>query len=338
MLDIVATIDIGINPEIVGGLTWHGLFTAVGIALGVWLSARLAKRVGILEDDAMSIAIAGVVSGIIGARLLWVLEHTDQIDTFGDIFNLPDGGISIYGAMIGGVLGGFIFVVLRKPNFPRWIALDVAAPGMILGQAVGRVGDFINGEHFADPSGLPWAFRYTHPNSEGPWAQVVNGDAGPIDSWTRGENAPAGFEAVAVHPVAGVYEPLLDLAILGGLLLLRRTGLLPGWGFIFYVLTYALVRGTLAILRTDEQNIFGGLSVPQLLAVITAAAAGVMAYYLLKNKQEPPQDREVVREERRTEARERRTTESTQPTKPTPRVTRRVPGGPARGGKSRRKR
>lgn len=206
---------------------------------------------------------------------------------------------------------------------------------MILGQAVGRIGDFINGEHFANASDLPWAFRYTHPNSEGPWAQVVDGDAGPLELWERGENAPAGFEAVAVHPVAGAYEPLLDLAILGGLLLMRRTGLLPGWGFIFYVLSYALVRGTLAILRTDEQNIFGGLSVPQLLAILTALVAGGMAYYLLHNKQQPPQDRQADREERRTEARERRTTQSSQPAQ---RVTRRVPGGPARGGKSRRKR
>ena len=139
MAELVGIINININPVLIdtGGfeLTWHGLFTAVGIALGVWLAVRLARRARISEDDAMSIAVVSVLSGIIGARLLWVFEHTDQIQKVGDIFALTDGGISIYGAMIGGVLGGFIYVTFFKPDFPKWVALDVAAPGMILGQA-----------------------------------------------------------------------------------------------------------------------------------------------------------------------------------------------------------
>ena len=185
MLELVAIINIDINPELIrsGGfsLTWHGLFTAVGIALGVWLAVRLARRARISEDDAMSIAVVSVLSGIIGARLLWVFEHIDTISSVGDIFDLPDGGISIYGAMIGGVLGGFIYVTFFKPEFPKWVALDVAAPGMILGQAVGRFGDFVNGEHFANASDLPWAFRYTHPFTDGPWSAPGGSTAGFAD-------------------------------------------------------------------------------------------------------------------------------------------------------------
>ena len=286
---IVGIINININPVLIdtGGfeLTWHGLFTAVGIAFGVWLAVRLARRAAISEDDAMSIAVVSVLSGIIGARLLWVIEHTDQIRNVGDIFALTDGGISIYGAMIGGVIGGFIYVTLFKPDFPKWVALDVAAPGMILGQAIGRLGDTINGEHFAKMSELPWAFRYTHPQTDGPWA--IWQDGSPTGSWFRGSLEQAGEAPVPVHPVAGGYELLLDFAILGVLLLLRRTKIGAGWGFTFYVLAYAAVRGLLSLLRTDEAGLAGSLSVPQLLAIITGAAAIWMALHLLRHPQSP---------------------------------------------------
>ena len=285
MPELVGIINININPVLVdtGGfeLTWHGLFTAVGIALGVWLAVRLARRARISEDDAMSIAVVSVLSGIIGARLLWVFEHTDQIGKVGDIFALTDGGISIYGAMIGGVLGGFLYVTFFKPNFPKWVALDVAAPGMILGQAIGRFGDFVNGEHFANASDLPWAFRYTHPFTDGPWS------APSIDGWFRGSRGFDGEAPVAVHPVAGGYEPILDFMILGGLFLLRRMGVGAGWGFTFYVFAYAVVRGSLSLLRTDEAAIAGALTVPQLLAIITAVAAVWMALHLRRHRQEP---------------------------------------------------
>ena len=291
---LVAIINININPVLIdtGGfeLTWHGLFTAIGIALGVWLSVRLARQARIAEDDAMSIAVVSVLSGIIGARLLWVIEHTDQIGSVGDIFALTDGGISIYGAMIGGVLGGFVYVTLFKPNFPKWVALDVAAPGMILGQAVGRFGDFVNGEHFANASDLPWAFRYTHPFTDGPWS------APGVESWFRGSRGLEGEEPVAVHPVAGGYEPILDLMILGGLFLLRRMGVGAGWGFTFYVFAYAVVRGSLSLLRTDEAAIAGALSVPQLLAILTAAGAVWMALHLRRHPQRPvPTNRTIER-------------------------------------------
>ena len=309
MPDLVAAINIHINPHLFDGgfaLTWHGLFTAVGIAAGVWLAVRCARRVGLPEDDAFSIALVAVPCGIVGARALWVLEHTDLIHNVGDIFALTDGGISVYGAMIGGALGGFIYVVIWKPEFPRWLALDAAAPGMILGQAIGRLGDTINGEHFAKATDLPWAFRYTHPSTDGPWASIVDGVVPPAGDWFRGQVGALSEAPVPVHPVAGGYELILDFMILGGLLLLRRTKLLPGWGFVFYVLSYAAVRGLLALLRTDEQLAFDPLSVPQLLAILTGLAALAMAWYLWRNPPARPEPVDVSRALRREEGRARR--------------------------------
>ena len=105
-ISLIAFINIRINPVLIdtGGfaITWHGLFTAIGIAAGVWLAIRLAQLARLNEDDSMSIAVVSVVFGIVGARLLWVFEHTDQIHSVGDVFAVTDGGISVYGAMIGG--------------------------------------------------------------------------------------------------------------------------------------------------------------------------------------------------------------------------------------------
>ena len=142
-----------------------------------------------------------------------------------------------------------------------------------------------------------------------------------------------------VHPVAGGYELILDFMILGGLLLLRRTRLVPGWGFVFYVLAYAAVRGLLALLRTDEQTAFGGLSVPQLLAILTGLLALAMAWYLWRNPPARPEPVALSRAMHREEARERRrgapardaarTPDSAPPSKapPRPPAARSGPGG-----------
>ena len=308
---LTAAINIGINPELFDGggftLTWHGFFTAIGIALGVWLALRFVRRTSISEDDGLTIALVAVPAGIVGARLLWVFEHTDAIHDIGDVFAITDGGISVYGAIIGGVLGGFLYISIFRRGFPRWVALDVAAPGILLGQAVGRIGDTINGEHFAQASSLPWAFRYTNPATEGPWASFIDGE--PTGPWVRGDTGNLlDGGPVAVHPVAGGYEPILDFLLLGVLLWMwwrgGALGLRQGWIFVTYVLGYAAIRGLLALLRTDEAEVFADVSVPQFLAILTAAAAGVMAWYLWRRPQPRVGSVAVARAEERAQHRD----------------------------------
>src|SRR3990172_3481122 len=159
-------IEIAMDPEIgrIGGLllTWHGVFTAIGIAVGIWVAVQFAKRVGIIEDDAYTVALIAVPAGIVGARALYVIENHDL---FGggdwlDIFAINEGGISIYGALIGGVLGGVAYSLWQK--LPIGAGLDAAAFGAILGQGIGRIGDVINGEHLAKTTDLPFSVVYTH--------------------------------------------------------------------------------------------------------------------------------------------------------------------------------
>ncbi|MFN0147026.1 MAG: prolipoprotein diacylglyceryl transferase [Dehalococcoidia bacterium] len=254
-------IDINIDPVMFDAgpftLTWHGLFTAIGILAGVTLSVYLCKRDGIPSEIAQEIALVAVPCAIVGARLFYVFEHWDRFssDIPGIITNITEGGITLYGGLIGGVLGGLVYALFR--HWPIAITLDAAAPGMILGQAIGRIGDLINGEHWADETGLPWAFRYTNPNTLGELGK-------------------------AVHPTAGGYELVGDFIILALVLLVfRRFVRTPGWVFCIYVALYGAMRFALSYTRTNEQEI-GGVPVPQLVAGVTIGLAVIAASILMR--------------------------------------------------------
>ncbi len=254
-------IDIDIDPTFAEfgpfTLTWHGLFTAIGILAGVTLSVWLARKDGIPPEISQEIALVGVPCAIIGSRLFYVFEHWDRFS--GDlpeiIFGITEGGLTLYGGLIGGALGGVIYSLFHR--WPIGIGLDIAAPGMILGQGLGRIGDLINGEHHADPSDLPWAVRYVHPNTLGEFG-------------------------VAVHPTAGGYEMLGDFLILGILLLVARRFLrAPGWVFCSYMALYGVMRFGLSFTRTDEQT-FYDIPVPQLVSGLLVGLAVILAGVLMK--------------------------------------------------------
>ena len=166
-LTSVLAIELPFDPNIteVGGflLTWHGLFTAIGILVGVRLSLFIAGRIDFDVDDAYTLALIGIPSGIMGARLLFVVEHWDFYrDNLMDILALTEGGISIWGAVLGGVAGPLLFALWRR--WDAWKGLDAAAPGLIAGMGIGRIGDVLNGEHLAKATDLPWGVIYTHPD------------------------------------------------------------------------------------------------------------------------------------------------------------------------------
>jgi prolipoprotein diacylglyceryl transferase len=243
-------------------LTWHGVFSAIGIIAGVTLAVWLAKRDGIPSEVGQEVALVAVPCAVLGARLFYVFEH------FGDfrdepwriITGLNEGGITLYGGLIGGVLGGAVYGLIRK--WPVAIGMDAAAPGMILGQAIGRIGDLINGEHLATESHLPWAVRYTHPNTLAELGKPV-------------------------HPTAGGYELVGDLLILAFLLLVARRYLKqPGWVFCTYAILYSSMRFVLSFFRVDEQTIplLGqDVPVPQVTAVVVIGVAVMLAGFFVRH-------------------------------------------------------
>jgi phosphatidylglycerol:prolipoprotein diacylglycerol transferase len=271
MTDLLS-INIGLSPNVghIFGLliTWHGVFTAIGIIAGVWLAVRIAgsARVGIDEDTAYTLGMIVVVCGIIGARALYVVERygdSSSLDSVGDIFRITEGGISIYGAIIGGAIGGWAYGLWKR--LPAAAGADAAVFGMLLGMAIGRIGDIINGEHFAKSSDLPWAVTYSHPSSPGFEHSIIFGPT---------------------HPAVG-YELIGDLLILGILALLWR--LRPKAGVIFTAafLLYSVMRFGVSFLRVDSKEPLLGLTTPELTAlVVIAVAIPLMAFFMLRK---PPE-------------------------------------------------
>jgi phosphatidylglycerol:prolipoprotein diacylglycerol transferase len=254
-------IDINIDPTMFNlgpfTLTWHGLFTAVGIIAGVSLSVWLAKKDGIPAEVAQEIALVGVPCAIVGARMFFVFEHWDVFskDPARILTGITEGGITLYGGLLGGVIGGLVYSLWHK--WPIAITLDAAAPGMILGQAIGRIGDLINGEHLATASNLPWAVRYTNPNTLGELGK-------------------------SVHPTAGGYELIGDLIILGVLLFMRTKLKTPGWLFCLYMALYAVMRFALSNFRLDEQQLWR-IPVPELVSGLLLGTAVIAAGILYRH-------------------------------------------------------
>jgi phosphatidylglycerol:prolipoprotein diacylglycerol transferase len=256
-------------------VTWHGFFTAVGTLVGIWLAVRLATRAGYTEDDTFSVAMWGVIGAIIGARLFHVIDQWDFYSRDPvSIIRVNEGGLAIYGTIVGGPLAGAIYAWRRGLNVAR--LADVASAPLILGMGIGRIGDIINGEHHGvRAEGFPLAVVYTHPN-------------------TLGElNVP-------VHLAVG-YEMVLDLVICAFLLWLARGLVLsPGagsigsrlrwnWapryprdGMLFWIFLglYSLGRFFVQFYRVD--TVFAlGISQAQLLSVINAMVALWALVYLV---------------------------------------------------------
>ena len=242
-------------------ITWHGFFTAVGTLVGIWLAVRWAVRAGYTEDDTFSVAMWGVIGAIIGARLFHVV---DQWDFYAkdpiQIIKVNEGGLAIYGTIVGGPLAGAIYAWRKGLNVAR--LADVAASPLILGMAIGRIGDIINGEHHgAHAAGFPLAVVYTNPN-------------------TLGEIG------VPVHLAVG-YELVIDLVIFAVLVWVAR-GIVrvnrrwrfnwdprpPRDGMLFwtYLALYALERFFIQFYRQDTPFALG-LSQAQLLSVVGAMVA-----------------------------------------------------------------
>ena len=277
---LLLSIEIGIDPVLFDKwgieITWHGLFTALGVIIGVAVATAFARRAGYQEDTIYNVALCLVIGGIIGARALYVIENfSDFKDEPLDIIRVNTGGISIYGALIGGTIGGWLYAYFRKvPNLPR--GADIAVLGGILGMAVGRIGDVINGEHFADHTDLPWGLVYTHADSPSVIARVPQPQ----------------------HP-AVAYEMIGDVVIFGILLLIFLRVNRAGMTFFAWVFLYGLLRTLVSFLRLDE-IVWLGLRTAQLIGIAGMVVGLAGMIYLMRK----PTEEGMERAERRRMMRE----------------------------------
>ena len=244
-------IEINIDPVLLrlGPLmiTWHGFFTAVGVLAGIWLVTRFAVERGFTEDDIMSIALWSVVGGIVGARLFHVIDAWEYYaaDPVA-ILRVNEGGLAIWGTIVGGPIGGALYAWRHGLPIPR--LLDICGLGLILGMAIGRLGDVVNGEHHGSLASVPWSVNYTHPQTLG----------------EIGAN---------VHLAVG-YELIWDMLVFAvcSWLLYRRVMPRDSMVFTSMIALYSAGRFVVQFYRLDQPFIFG-LSQAQFLAFLIGAIA-----------------------------------------------------------------
>jgi phosphatidylglycerol:prolipoprotein diacylglycerol transferase len=240
---------------------WYALIIVSGIVLAVWLSSREAVRVGLREDDVIDFMLWGLPAAIIGARLYYVIfQWQDYVDHPIEIFFIRNGGLAIYGGLIGGGIALYFFT--RHRFISTWTFLDIAAPSVILAQAIGRWGNFMNHEAFGPATTLRFLERLHLPNFiiEN---MNING---------------------TYHQPTFLYESLWNLLGFIVLVLLRRKQnfLKEGEVFLSYIIWYAFGRFFIEGLRTDSLYAFGMIRVSQLLSLIIFFAA--IAAILLRRR------------------------------------------------------
>jgi phosphatidylglycerol:prolipoprotein diacylglycerol transferase len=234
-------------------LRYYGLCIALGIALGTWLTARELARKGYDSTLALDALFFIVPLGFIGARVYHVLTDYElyQKDPIPGIFEVWNGGLGIYGAVIGGFLGALLFSRIRGISVLAFA--DAAAPGLILAQAIGRWGNYFNQELFGRPSNLPWAIQIAP------------------------ENRPLGFKDVTSFHPTFLYESIWDILVCLVLLFVARrfaNRLKNGDIFLLYVCLYSVGRFFVETLRIDPAfligNFRGNLFVSSVLALTFA--------------------------------------------------------------------
>ena len=252
-------IVIDIDPVIVAlgplKLRWYSLMIMIGVMVGVWLSARLAERRGISADDIYNAAFWVVGFGIVGARLTHVIDQWDHYAA--NPWSIPaiyEGGIAIWGGMLAGGIGGWLYTLRAK--IPFWPFADSVAHGTLLGQIIGRVGCIVNGDVAGKPT-EGFAFIYTNTNALLPNREYFNTPTQP-------------------YPL---YEMLLNLVLFGLLFVVARRARFEGAVFLAYCVGYSLVRFFLTFTREEAQFLFG-LQQAQVISLIVIVIAAYLYLYL----------------------------------------------------------
>jgi prolipoprotein diacylglyceryl transferase len=194
------TIVIDLNPNVaqIGPvlITWHGIFSVIGIIAAARVGQMLLRNDGIAPERVYDMAVWMVVAGLIGARLLFVWENYQQFEgNLIRIVQINEGGISQWGGIFGALIGGFLWCRYNKVNYRA--VLDAAGPATALGFAIGRIGDIVNGEHHAITTNLPWGVEYVNQQTLGEVGLVVHPEVAYELLW----NALVFVAAVLTYPI-----------------------------------------------------------------------------------------------------------------------------------------
>jgi len=261
------------------GVHWYGILIVTGIILGANVAAYLAKNAGQDPETIWDMLIIVVILAIIGARIYHVFSQPSEgligwnyyKDNLLEALYIWNGGLGIYGAIIGGILGVILFTARRKLRPLQW--LDFAAPGMAVGQSIGRWGNYVNIELYGPPTTLPWGLRVPARYRIAPYTDLIQYP-----------------ESTLFHPTF-LYESLAALALFLLLLWIAthfRDKLQEGDLLVGYLMGYAVIRFCTEMLRPDAWMV-GNIAAAQLFALIFFITGA--AYLLVRHGWLPRQAR-----------------------------------------------
>lgn len=258
-------------------IAYYGLIIAIGMVLAVALILKEAKRCGFSEDDWLDVCIVVIIFAVIGARLYYVAFSWDLYkDDLWSILNIRQGGLAIYGGVIGGILAGLVMAKIKKINFLE--GADIAVLGLLVGQILGRWGNFFNREAFG---------QY----NDGLFAMLLPMDAiRSMDDVTSEMLANVqlidGVRYISVTPTF-LYESLWNLGLLLILFAIRKKKLFHGQQFFLYLFGYGVGRFWIESLRTDQLILWNtNIAVSQALAAVLVVFSAI-SLIVLYRRQKP---------------------------------------------------
>ncbi|MDT2612554.1 prolipoprotein diacylglyceryl transferase [Enterococcus dongliensis] len=239
---------------------WYAIIIVSGIALALWLSTREVLRVGLKEDDMTNFILWALPIAIIGARLYYVLFDLEPyLADPVQIFNIRNGGLAIYGGLIAAVI---VLIIYTRYHFiDPWLFLDVVSPGVMLAQAMGRWGNFMNHEAYGGETTRRFLENLHLPQF------IIN------NMYIDG----------AFRQPTFLYESLWSLIGFVLILFIRKNGTIKrGELFLGYVTWYSFGRFFIEGMRTDSLYLFGGIRVSQLLSLLLFVGGIILLYYRRK--------------------------------------------------------
>lgn len=237
-------------------IAYYGIVIVTGMMIAIWIAQREAKRTGQNPEQYLDLAMIGIAAGILGARIYYVIFAWDYYkDDLLSIFNIRQGGLAIYGGIIGACIAVVFYSRKKKQNFS--LLMDTASMSIVFGQIMGRWGNFFNREAFGDYTNnlfamqLPVSAVRANEITQKMWDHVVTVN---------------GVEYIQVHPTF-LYESLWNVGVLLFLFWFRKRKKFNGEVFLMYLIGYGLGRIWIEGLRTDQLLLpVVGLPVSQLLS------------------------------------------------------------------------
>ncbi len=247
---------------------WYGIIIAVGFLLAVLYAIKRSKEFGLTEDNIIDMLICTVPIAIICARAYYVIfSWEDYKDNFIDVFKIWEGGLAIYGGIIGSVIGLFIFSKWRKVKIGA--IADVGGLGLLIGQAIGRWGNFVNREAYGVKTTVAWRMGLTNE-----WGTFY------------------------YHPCF-LYESIWNIIGFVILHFYSKKRKFDGEVFLLYLAWYGLGRAMIESLRTDSLYLFGSnLRVSQLVAILCVIGAVAFILFVRLSRNPEPEDMWVNREKK----------------------------------------